>query len=347
MEERIVSTRTGKDDVGKTLLSFLSGRFRYHGEDGWRRLVAEGLIGVNGEVATQDRALAEGDLVSYDTSGLPEPAVDAKFAILHEDADHLVIEKSGDLPVHPSGPFFKNTLWWLLRQERQSVHIMTRLDRESSGIVVVAKNPSAAAKFAKANAAGLVRKKYIAIVSGSFPEGAFLASGTLSRREDSAVRKKLFFEGGMLPLADIGEERTGEKKDSAGAVEAKTIFRRLSSADGISAVEAELLTGRTHQIRATLNSLSYPLVGDKLYGVDDSLYLKFAGGGLDERDYRRLGARRQMLHSHEISFPSSDGSRIELVSKPPEDMLGLLDRLDLSSIGGKIWSLPPRSFHLS
>lgn len=102
---------------------------------------------------------------------------------------------------------------------------------------------------------------------------------------------------------------------------AKTIFRRIRTWDGLSLVEAQPVTGRLHQIRASLCSLGFPVAGDKLYGVDDTLYLRFIHDELTDHDRHRLRYPRQALHAADItlSHPAS-GRRIHLEAPFPDDL---------------------------
>ncbi|HPN84071.1 MAG TPA: RluA family pseudouridine synthase [Victivallales bacterium] len=313
MPDRKVFVKIEKSAKGKTLLSFLSERFSYHSSEEWERRISEGFLRVNEKPEKKDYILLEKDIVSYDVSSFKEPEVDANFGIVHDGEYFLIIDKSGNLPVHPSGPFFKNTLWWLLKARLETVRILTRLDRETSGLMVIAKTQKAAAKFAKFSSMGLVQKKYVAAVFGEFPEEDISAEGYLYRIDGGVVRKKLSFS---------------VSQPNCESVKARTIFRKIASNGKISAVSAELLSGRTHQIRASLCSMGYPIVGDKLYGTDESLYIKFASQGLNEEDFKRLGAKRQMLHCQIISFPDLNGNLLEFESAPPKDMADVLPHLN-------------------
>ena len=103
-----------------------------------------------------------------------------------------------------------------------------------------------------------------------------------------------------------------------------TSFRCLRRGNGLSLLQATLGTGRTHQIRATLCSLGYPVVGDKLYGVDDGIYLRFVKGQLIEEDIRRLRIDRQALHACHLRLPLPQGRTLDLRTEWP-DFEKLLD----------------------
>jgi 23S rRNA-/tRNA-specific pseudouridylate synthase len=146
------------------------------------------------------------------------------------------------------------------------------------------------------------------VVEGDFPE--FLdAEGFLLPDETCEVRKRRRFllrkavDAASLPAA---------------AEASRTRFRRLARNAGLSLLEAELDTGRTHQIRATLCSLGYPVVGDKLYGPDPRLFLRFAKDQLTPADRARLRLPRQALHAYRLAFPHPvDRRPLDLIAPLP------------------------------
>jgi 23S rRNA pseudouridine955/2504/2580 synthase/23S rRNA pseudouridine1911/1915/1917 synthase len=302
-------------DAGKALAAFLAGRFTYHSETEWRRLIREGRVEVNGATADPDRPLAAGDALRYDVSGLPEPPVDAAFRVVSDDPLLLVVDKPGNLPCHPGGRYFNHTLWALLR-ERCGVEtpvLVNRLDRETSGLVLVAKTPAAAANLQKQFAAHAVAKRYTVFVEGAFPE-RIEAAGWLAPDPRSAVRKKRRF----LPAA------AGSPAPAEGAEWAETAFERERLCDGFSVVTALPRTGRLHQLRATLLSLGYPVTGDKLYGVDETIFLRFCGGALTPEDGARLRLPRQALHAGALRFRHPRfGAWTEASAPLPPDMAAL------------------------
>ena len=101
---------------------------------------------------------------------------------------------------------------------------------------------------------------------------------------------------------------------------ARTFFRKLDFVNGLSVIEAELFTGRMHQIRATLFSLDYPVAGDKLYGLDENFYLKQRSDELTESDREKLLLSRQALHSAYLEFTGISGEKLFFSSPMPDDM---------------------------
>jgi 23S rRNA pseudouridine955/2504/2580 synthase/23S rRNA pseudouridine1911/1915/1917 synthase len=305
--QRKTSVRIPPAAAGCRVLDFVSGRFTYRSRDEWQQELSSGRFLVNDAVATPQTLLANGDRLVYLLPELVEPPAELRFTVLYEDADLLVVDKPAGLPCHPAGRYFRHTLWALL-QERHGLaafSLINRLDRETSGLVLVAKHKQAARHCYQQFARRLVQKRYLVLVEGEFPAAALEAVGWLAVDPAGSIRKKVRF----YPL-----EATGPAP--VGAVECRTSFQRLRTHNGITLLEALPITGRYHQIRATLCSLGFPLVGDKLYGVDDQLFLRFREGRLTAADQQRLRLNRQALHAATLRFRHPASGR-ELVFRSP------------------------------
>jgi 23S rRNA-/tRNA-specific pseudouridylate synthase len=137
--------------------------------------------------------------------------------------------------------------------------------------------------------AGRAKKRYVALVEGAFPKETVRAKGWMTRDPSSAVRKKLIF------WPDDGTDR-----DQGAGKWCETTFRGIATGRGMSLVEASPETGRLHQIRATLLSMGHPVVGDKLYGPDETIFLRFIQDKITEADRAALRLEHQALHSSEI-----------------------------------------------
>lgn len=170
----------------------------------------------------------------------------------------------------------------------------------------MAKNPAAAAKLGRPG--WPVRKEYLALVFGRF-EQEVDAAGFLVPDTESAVRKKRRFVTGERPPAGAVHPES-----------AHTLFAPEQTGGRFSLVRAVPVTGRLHQIRATLFSLGFPLVGDKLYGPDETLFLKLRSGELTAADREKLILPRQALHSTLLEFrhPVS-GEMVTVKSPMPEE----------------------------
>lgn len=214
-----------------------------------------------------------------------------EFRIIGETADLLVVDKPAGLLVHPSKPDGKRTLWDGLREllcyeiaNKGQVSLINRLDRETSGLVLVAKNHCAARQAAIAMQSGKIKKTYLAILCGH-PPGDFFSV------DEPIIRK------GEVEATRIHLKRMVHP---AGA-KAKTHFdvlRRIESAYGcFSLVRAQPVTGRTHQIRVHASHAGHPVVGDKIYGPSEECYLEFIRTGWSRCLEKRLLINRHALHS--------------------------------------------------
>ncbi len=154
--------------AGCLVLDFVAARFTYRSREEWRQELDAGRFLLSGVRAVSQSLLAAGDRLVYLLPELPEPPVDQNFAVLYEDDDLLVVDKPARLPCHPAGSFFRHTLWALL-QERHGLpkpSLINRLDRETSGIVLVAKNKQAARLCYQQFASRQVHKRYLVLVEG-------------------------------------------------------------------------------------------------------------------------------------------------------------------------------------
>ncbi len=300
---------------GRPLLDLLAERFTYHDRAEWERLLRSGAVRLDGVPASADATLTAGSAVEYLVPDLPEPAVATSYRILYQDEAILVVDKPADLPCHPAGAFFRNTLWALLRRDLAGAELLfvNRLDRETSGIVLIARSSEAARRLGQPSRRRTMVKEYLAIVEGVLSEPVH-ARGWLAPDTASALRKKQRF---------VREEPGAPPPENAQTAE--TWFEPIRTHGDLTLLRARLGTGRTHQIRATLLALGLPLVGDKVYGRDEQLYVRFIERRLGAEDRARLRLDRQALHAWRLRFRHPFEDRvIEVESPMPEDMAGLL-----------------------
>jgi 23S rRNA pseudouridine955/2504/2580 synthase/23S rRNA pseudouridine1911/1915/1917 synthase len=317
--QRQSSTRIRKNEEGLPLLVFLCKRFTYQSGDQWEDDIAAGRILLNGDLPAPEITLSHGDRIEYRPVSAPEPPVDDNFSVVYEDHDLLVLNKPGNLPCHPAGRYFKHTLWHKLKFESKIdfLGFINRLDRETSGLVLVAKNKNAARNCNDQISRGAVSKYYHVLVEGRFTLQKICAAGILAPASSSPVRKKLKFKPAP----------SGSRPPARGKT-CKTVFERIKTAENVSLLSAIPASGRTHQIRATLYSIGYPVVGDKIYGVDDTIYLRFIRDRITDIDRKRLKMGRQALHASEIRFQHPVRKTSLAFRAPmPEDMQRVIEAM--------------------
>ena len=245
---------TGKAGA-ETLLRFLERRFRYHNADMWARLIRGGHVTVNGIAVAPDFQLRTRHKILYERPPFREPAVDRRYTILFEDEHLLAVNKSGNMPTSPSGKYWDNCLVHIVQKDRalQRLHAVHRLDRETSGVNLLAKTRKAARILGQDFQTGKVEKTYLAILRGALPSAEVYVSAPLLEDRQGSVR--------------IRQTISPRGRD------ARTRFELLARLPGASLARAVPLTGRTHQIRAHAHFLGYPVWGDKLYGCTDAEFL--------------------------------------------------------------------------
>ncbi len=210
--------------------------------------------------------------------------------IVHEDDRLLVISKPGDVVCHPSkaGPW--SSLVGAAREYTQlpTVHLVFRLDRETSGIILLAKDPKMASRLQKAVQERRVTKRYQAITWGELREPV-----TVNQPLGVDLHSPVFVKSAVVRSGDM------EAKESV------THFTPEAVANGFSLVRADLETGRKHQIRAHLQWLGHSVVGDKIYGPDSRCYLDFIDHGWTPALAEKLLLERQALHCAEIGLEAA------------------------------------------
>jgi 23S rRNA pseudouridine1911/1915/1917 synthase len=215
-----------------------------------------------------------------------------EFQIVAETEDYLVVDKPPFLLVHPTKPTNAQTLWGELKQllafeiaNGGQVSIVNRLDRETSGLVLVAKNSAAARRFGLLMQEQRIAKEYLAIVWG-WPDW-----------ETTSVDAPLTRQGTRMP-SPIWLKQIIHPEGAPARTEFRVEQRfRRGNGEPFAVVRAFPRTGRTHQIRVHLAPLGHPIVGDKIYGPDENLYLEFIETGWTPKLERRLLLPRHALHS--------------------------------------------------
>lgn len=180
--------------MGIRLDYFLSKKFTYHSRTVWQKEINEGKISVSGKKVKSGILLREGDNVVYQPIEREEPPVRRDYKILYEDEFFVAVNKPGDLPVHPAGKYRKGNLLTLLKESGKFENLFTvhRLDRETSGVVLFAKDSKTASLLSGFFSSGKIQKYYITKVYGDFPRRK-IAYGVLKPDVSSRIRKKRKF----------------------------------------------------------------------------------------------------------------------------------------------------------
>jgi 23S rRNA pseudouridine1911/1915/1917 synthase len=215
----------------------------------------------------------------------------ADFQLVDEADEYVVVDKPPFLLVHPTKPDGSRTLWGELRNllayeiaNGGQVSIVNRLDRETSGLVLVAKTAAGARQFGLAMQQQRIAKEYLAIVWG-WPEWESRVVDAPLARQGEHGPTAIYLKQAVHPL--------GAEAITRLAVEE----RLIRGGEQFAVVRATPVTGRTHQIRVHLQSIGHSVVGDKIYGPDERLYLRFIETGWTEELRSRLLLPRHALHS--------------------------------------------------
>ena len=273
-----------------------------------QRILKDHAFDEAGLAVKPNRSLRAGERITVYKRPPDEPDAPRRFGVLLEDEWLLAVDKPPCLPVHPSARYYRNTLTTLLEERYGTPRpvITHRLDSETSGIVLCAKGIDAERAVKRMFADRKVEKTYLAVISGALDPPAGRIEAPLSQDEGSAIHVKM---GCRDPdgLPSLTEYRTLEVRGAR------------------SLVELHPRTGRQHQIRAHLAHVGHPVVGDKMYGPDESLFLEYLETGMTEDLARRAGHVRQALHAAalELVHPFTKAA-VRIESPLPEDIAGLM-----------------------
>jgi 23S rRNA pseudouridine1911/1915/1917 synthase len=283
-------------DAGARLDRLLAQRPEIASRAEAERLLAAGNVAVDGESRPKSHRLEGGEEVAVE---VPEHAVlepePIDVPIVWEDDHLLVVDKPAGIVVHPAGGHATGTLVHGLLElgaeggEEDRPGIVHRLDRDTSGLLVVARSPGAHERLQDMIRRREIDRRYLALVRG--------------RPRSRAGRID-------APLGRDRRDRTRHSLDSATARQAVTWFEVIELLPEHALLEVRLETGRTHQIRVHLEAIELPVAGDPIYGVRG-----------------HLGLRRQFLHAHRLRFDHPfTGEGIDVTSPLPPDLAAALER---------------------
>jgi 23S rRNA pseudouridine955/2504/2580 synthase len=304
--EGVRLVQVSEHHAGQRLDNFLSGQLKGVPRSAVYRMIRTGQVRINGGRARAPTRLAAGDTVRIPPARVRGGrAADVservreqlRRAVLYEDSDLLVVDKPAGMAVH-AGSGLPWGLIDALRQDRpgEYLELVHRLDRETSGCLVLARNGAALAHLSARFREGAVRKLYLCLLCGRMPQAVLEVDAPLARRRND-------------PESRVEVDETGKPS--------LTRFRLLQPFDDYSYVEAELLTGRTHQIRAHARHLGLPLAGDPKYADRKSL-----------KASRKLGLDRVFLHAHRLAVESPAGEELDFEAPLPDALRLVLDTLE-------------------
>jgi len=301
------------EENGLRIDQFLAKRFPQRSRVFFQTCIRQGLVQLNGRKCRRSSTVKTGYIVYLTWPDQPVYELQAEeitFGILFEDADILVISKPPNLVVHPAQGNLSGTLvHGLLFHDHENFANMTdetfrpgivhRLDKDTSGVMVVAKNMTARRLLKEAFKERTVEKTYLTVVLGEFGTVTGTIENQIGRHPRNRMRMAVLPEGGKHAL---------------------TKYRVLGTSTGCSLLEVRIFTGRTHQIRVHFAHLNHPVLGDQLYG--------------GKREQSPIEVGRQLLHAWKLVFPHpSTGIMRQYMAPLPADFQQALAALGLPLVG--------------
>jgi 23S rRNA pseudouridine1911/1915/1917 synthase len=297
-----------------SLLCYLSRRFTYFSEEQWHERIREGRILINDCCVTDaSMNLFRGDIVAYDMPHFDEPPADLSYQVIYEDEWILGVAKSGNCLVHKSGKSFRSNLIYQLRYchaptPYPGINAVHRLDRETSGVVIFAKEKDVSIRLNTAFLRREIRKEYLAIVKGIPSRHSWTALFSIGKDETPGDRCKF-------------------RIDTENGKPAQTHFEIAKALNfECTLLRARPVTGRTHQIRVHLAASGLNLIGDKVYGAITG---NRVAGEIPCKEFRGIDCfPRQALHCASIGFDHPVTKEALTIEAPfPADMNTLLQTL--------------------
>jgi pseudouridine synthase, rluA family len=291
------------EETGERIDSFLSGKTDFT-RTRIQQLIKDRNITVNGKPTKSSYKIEENDEITIEVPEVETTEIkpeNIKIDIVYEDSDIAVINKQAGLVVHPAHGHYSGTLVNALLYHIKDLSgingeirpgIVHRLDKDTSGLIVIAKNDKVHAALTEMFQEKKIRKTYLAILKGK-----------LNKSEGKIVTQ-------------IGRDKNDRKKmtvidDAAKGKNAITNYRVISQNNLFTLVKVNIETGRTHQIRVHMRHLGYPILGDSVYGRKDN-------------------EKRQMLHAYKLEFIHPvTGRQMEFIGEIPEDFQKALKKSDL------------------
>ncbi len=303
MKEFIVTEK----NVGRRLDVFLADVQEGHSRNYYQKLIEEGCILINGEITSKKYKLLEGDIITLIHPKAKKTDIIAEnipLDIVYEDDDVLVVDKVAGMVVHPAPGNYSGTLvnaiMYHCGNRLSSINgeirpgIVHRIDKDTSGLLMVAKNDMAHNSLASQFKDHSINREYKAIVYNNFQEEKGKVDKPIGRDRNNRKKRAVTIENGKRAV---------------------THWEMIERFGKFSFIKCRLETGRTHQIRVHMAYINHPLLGDVIYGPANN----------------KLGAKRQMLHAHMIGFEHPrTGEYLEFKSDIPLDFKEILSKLKVA-----------------
>jgi 23S rRNA pseudouridine1911/1915/1917 synthase len=276
--------------------SYLSSIYKNYSRSYFRKLTNSQKVFVNDKIISASRKLKRGDIITVEfEKKLYIKPEKIKIDIIYEDDDIVVVNKQFGIVVHPSYGHQSGTMLNALMGHstgKYSLYLVHRLDKDTSGVIVFAKNEKAKMSISEQFQERVVKKTYYAAVKGIIAENRGIIEAPLGR---SPQNRKLI---SVNPLA---------KKTAI------TEFRVIERKDDYTLLKVRIITGRTHQIRSHMKYINHPVIGDKQYGGP-------------EITIGTKKCERQMLHAYDITFTHPSTSKtVKFTAQLPNDMKGIFN----------------------
>jgi 23S rRNA pseudouridine1911/1915/1917 synthase len=330
---------------GQRLDRYLAARLPALSRTRIQELIEGELVLLDGKPSKGAHRLRTGEKIVVDAPNRPPTRAEAEsipLDILYEDGDVIVVNKAAGMTVHAGAGNTRGTLVNALLGLGQTLSrggdalrpgIVHRLDKETSGVILVAKNDFAHAKVSEAFRQRFVKKTYIALVEGLLKEKQGRIELAIGRDVHRRTRMAVFREKPSAALrTSVPVGRSLRRPGLAGnAREARTDWRTLGEVAGTTLVEVQPHTGRTHQIRVHFSGIRHPLVGDSLYGAASQIRIS-AGttrGASKEAERAAMPALgRNFLHAARLGFSQPrTGTWIEVRAPLPRELYEFIKKL--------------------
>ncbi len=299
MSEPTTRFVVGKREGGKRLDRFLHQRIPGLSRSRIQQAIRERVSLSWGVVARPSTPVRAGGEVNIGYTPLAEDLIELAIPVVDRGAGWLAVNKPAGIPVHPVNKVRENSLIRMLRRQEgvESLRLAHRLDRETTGVLLIADNSGTASLLSRAFMQGGVRKEYLAIVGGN-------VEGDSGRIE--------------LAIGDARNSKVFTRREAGHGQEARTDWQVERRGEGWTMLRLFPTTGRRHQLRVHLEALGHPILGDILYGRPDEDYLDLVAGRRDAR-VEGGGPRRQLLHCARLVFPDPAGGERTVECPPPDD----------------------------